>query len=107
MELKTWLDLEYGRVTKLAKAIGVPPSFVSNMANRVKPVPIERCRQIEQYTESAVTCEEMRPDLVEEFAYMRTRPEPEMLGQVVLTAGCALGYDALNDVATKPELKAD
>ena len=101
MELKTWLDLEYGRVTKLAKAIGVPASFVSNMANGVKPVPFERCRAIEQFTESAVTCEEMRPDLAEEFAYMRNRPTPELAGQIILVAGDALGYDAVNN-----ELKA-
>lgn len=103
MELKTWLDLEYGRVTKLAKAIGVPTSFVSNMANGVKPVPIERCSQIEQYTEGAVTCEELRPDLIAEFAYMRNRPAAEH----VVVAGDAIGYNALNDVATNPEMKAD
>lgn len=97
MELKTWLDLEYGRVTKLAKAIGVPTSFVSNMANGVKPVPLERCSQIEQYTGGAVTCEEMRPDLTEEFAYMRHRPEPEMTGQAEVQAGAALGFDAMNN----------
>lgn len=92
MELKTWLDLEYGRVTKLAKAIGVPPSFVSNMANGVKPVPVERCRQIEQFTQGAVTCEEMRPDLIADFEYMRKRVAPEFAGTAVLLPGDALGY---------------
>lgn len=60
-------------------------------------MPFERCRPIEEYTEGAVTCEELRPDLVEEFAYMRHRPEPEMQGQVVVQAGDALGYNGLND----------
>lgn len=102
MELKTWLDLEYGRVTKLAKAIGVPTSFVSNMANGVKPVPIERCSQIEQYTEGAVTCEELRPDLIAEFAYMRNRPAAEAI-VITTTDPSYNGWAAAVEAADKPE----
>lgn len=102
MELKTWLDAKNGRRIALARHLGVAPSFVQKLIlpkeQGGKDVPFERCRPIEQYTESAVTCEEMRPDLVEEFAYMRTRPEPEMQGQIVVVAGDALGYDTLQSV---------
>jgi DNA-binding transcriptional regulator YdaS (Cro superfamily) len=34
-------------------------------------VPAERCPQIERATDGAVTCEELRPDLAEHWAYLR------------------------------------
>jgi DNA-binding transcriptional regulator YdaS (Cro superfamily) len=81
MELKTWLDAKNGRRMALARHLGVAPSFVQKLLIPKnlggKDVPFERCRAIEQFTENAVTCEEMRPDLVAEFAYMRTRPTVE------------------------------
>lgn len=91
MELKTWLELEYGRVTKLAKAIGVPPSFVSNMANGVKPVPVDQCGPIEVFTERQVTCEELRPDKLTHFEYMRKRAAPDLDGMSVVLPGDAAG----------------
>ena len=45
----------------LAKAIEVPPSFVSKMVNGEKAIPAEHCKAIEQFTGGAVTCQEMRP----------------------------------------------
>lgn len=46
----------------LAKAIEVPPSFVSKMVNGEKAIPAEHCKAIEQFTGGAVTCQEMRPN---------------------------------------------
>lgn len=34
-------------------------------------VPTERCPDIERATDGAVTCEELRPDLAEQWAYLR------------------------------------
>ena len=45
----------------LAKAIEVPPSFVSKMVNGEKTIPAEHCKAIEKFTGGAVTCQEMRP----------------------------------------------
>lgn len=46
----------------LAKAIDVPPSFVSKMLSGEKAVPIERCIPIERATGGAVTRKDLRPD---------------------------------------------
>lgn len=86
-----------------AKKLGVSQPTLSDWARGKdrggKEIPLERCDQIERESLGAVTCEEMRPDKVAYFAYMRTRPEPEMQGQVVLTAGDAMGYDAIEKEA--------
>lgn len=96
MELKTWLDAKNGRRIALARHLGVAPSFVQKLLlpKEVggKDVPLERCRQIEQFTQGSVTCEEMRPDLIADFEYMRQRAAPELAGSVVVTAGGAIGY---------------
>lgn len=49
-----------GGVTKLAEALGVSQSVVSNWKARGQ-VPAERCPYIEAVT--TVTCEQLRPDL--------------------------------------------
>lgn len=96
MELKTWLDIKNGRRIALARHLGVAPSFVQKLLLPKnfggKDVPFERCRQIEQFTEGAVTCEELRPDLIADFEFMRKRAAPEMAGLTVVCAGDALGY---------------
>ncbi|MGL4526326.1 MAG: Cro/CI family transcriptional regulator [Aestuariivirga sp.] len=51
-----------GRYAAVARALGVSESLVMQWA-RGKPAPHERCPQIEQATQGAVTCEEMRADL--------------------------------------------
>ncbi len=45
----------------LAKAIDVPPSFVSKMLCGEKAIPAEHCKAIERFTGGLVTCQEMRP----------------------------------------------
>jgi DNA-binding transcriptional regulator YdaS (Cro superfamily) len=76
MELKNWTNQERGRAADLARAIGVSQPIMARWVSG-EEIPENRCRQIERATGGAVTCEEMRPDLVAEFAYMRTRPTVE------------------------------
>ena len=106
MNLETYLNQPGQSGVAFAKLLGVSQPTVSDWVrgkdNGGKVIPEDRARQIERATGGAVTCEEMRPDLVEEFAYMRTRPEPEMTGQAEVQAGAALGFDAMNN-----EVKAD
>jgi len=59
--LKSWLADEYGRGGRLAKHLSVPPSFVSAMADGRKPIPIGHGAAIEQFTEGAVTRQQMFP----------------------------------------------
>jgi DNA-binding transcriptional regulator YdaS (Cro superfamily) len=68
---------------------------------RKRGVPLDRCMPLETETNQIATRKILRPadwmvhwpELIEQS--MRTRPEPEMQGQAVLTAGSALGYDGL------------
>jgi DNA-binding transcriptional regulator YdaS (Cro superfamily) len=62
MNLKSWVELERGRATALAKAIDVPQSFVSKMVSGEKAIPAEHCKAIARISEGQVTCQEMRPD---------------------------------------------
>ena len=72
MKLKTYLDEKRGRAAKLAAALGVTPTTVSEWASNKTPVAAERCPQIEKLTNRAVTCEELREDLAAEWAYLRS-----------------------------------
>lgn len=40
-------------------------------------IPAERCPDIERATQGAVTCEELRPDLAEQWAYLRGTEKKE------------------------------
>ena len=60
-----------GAQTALAKLLGVPPVLVNQWANKKRAVPLDRCVQIEQVTNRAVTCEELRPDKADYWAYLR------------------------------------
>lgn len=61
MNLKSWVEFERGRAMALAKAIDVPPSFVSKMISGEKAIPAEHCQAIFRYTDEQVTIPEMRP----------------------------------------------
>ena len=74
MKLKQWTDVQRGRQMKLARALGVSLPTMTRWVNGLDQIPEGRARQIERATGSAVTMEDMLPDLAEEFAYMRTRP---------------------------------
>ncbi len=70
MDLKTYLH-PLGKAAELASAIDVNPVLVSQWRNGVRQVPAERCPDIERATGGLVTCEELRPDLSEKWAYLR------------------------------------
>lgn len=62
MKLKEWAKGEIGRSAALAHALGVVPSYVFNMNNGIKPIPIKHMAAIEAFTGGLVTRQEMRPD---------------------------------------------
>ncbi|THF55941.1 transcriptional regulator [Pseudothauera rhizosphaerae] len=77
MNLKTYLSKERGRASRLALSLGVTPTTVSEWAAMKKLVPSERCSEIESLTNRQVTCEDLRPDLAEHWAYLSNRqPSP-------------------------------
>jgi DNA-binding transcriptional regulator YdaS (Cro superfamily) len=70
MDLKTFLSKERGRASALARAIGVSPVTVHQWAGG-KQVPAERCPQIEAWSKGQVTCECLRPDLLDRWSVLR------------------------------------
>lgn len=52
----------FGGASALAKAIGVTPPAITEWRSGRRPVPIERCTQIEQATAGAVRRWHLRPD---------------------------------------------
>jgi len=64
-----------GGQAALARAVGVPPAFVFQWLNNKRPVPVSRCPAIEQATNGAVTCEELRPDF--DWQYLRNSKKVE------------------------------
>ena len=62
MNLKSWAESERGRAMALARAIDVPPSFVSKMISGEKAIPAEHCQAIFKFTVGLVTIPEMRDD---------------------------------------------
>ncbi|MBY0241882.1 MAG: helix-turn-helix domain-containing protein [Burkholderiaceae bacterium] len=66
---------------KLAQILGVSPQAISEWRKAKRPIPLERCAQIEEATKVAVTCEELRPDKQEFWAYLRlpgSNPKPSI-----------------------------
>ena len=53
---------EVGGRIALAKLIGVSPSYVSQLIAGARPLPVERCPEIERATSGAVTRRDLRPD---------------------------------------------
>ena len=53
----------------LAKMLGVHASLPSQWVNGHRPIPAERCIEIERATNGAVRCEDLRPDV--DWAYLR------------------------------------
>ena len=51
-----------GSQAQMAAALGVRQPTISEWARGERPVPIERCVQIEQATKGAVTRKDLRPD---------------------------------------------
>ena len=64
MNLAAYLSKQpRGAGQRLAQAIGAHGPDVSMWASGSRPVPLERCPQIERSTGGAVTCEELNPEL--------------------------------------------
>lgn len=84
MLLKDWLGEERGRAIRLARRLDVPASFITKMATGEKPVPLEHCPAIQEFSGDAVTCEDLRPDKAAYFALIRAQsmvdvpPTPEV-----------------------------
>jgi DNA-binding transcriptional regulator YdaS (Cro superfamily) len=84
MLLKAWVDEKRGRGAALARHLKVPPSMVTRMANGKKPIPLEQCPFIQDFTEDQVTCEELRPDKSQYFAKVS-----ELAARTLARAGAA------------------
>lgn len=69
MNLKNHTDLKRDGAIALGRDMGISPSLISQWANGIRPVPTERCPEIEKATSGLVTCEELRPDV--DWAYLR------------------------------------
>jgi DNA-binding transcriptional regulator YdaS (Cro superfamily) len=75
MKLETYLDPR-GMVNALAEKLAVPPALLSQWKVGARPVPAERCMAIERATGGAVRCEDLRPDLADDWAYLRATDCP-------------------------------
>lgn len=61
MNLKNYLCVR-GRQAALSAATGLSPAYIWQIANGIRPVPIERCVAIERATGRKVTRQDLRPD---------------------------------------------
>lgn len=57
----------------MARILGVSPQAVNGWKKKKRPIPLDRCVQIEQATEKKVTCEQLRPDKSDYWAYLRSK----------------------------------
>lgn len=62
MDLKSYIQSERGAGGTLAQALGIPLSYLSQMAGGVRVVTPERAAAIERATEGRVTRRDLRPD---------------------------------------------
>jgi DNA-binding transcriptional regulator YdaS (Cro superfamily) len=62
MDLKAYISGDRGRASRLARALNVSPSYLSQMASGTAPISPERCVAIWEQTEGLVTRQELRPD---------------------------------------------
>lgn len=61
MNLKEFLSVR-GRQAALSSSTGLAPSYIWQIANGLRPVPICHCANIELGTSGLVTRKELRPD---------------------------------------------
>lgn len=84
MDLKTYIAGDRGRASRLAGALNVSRSYLSQMASGTAPISPERCVAIWEQTEGMVTRQELRPD-----DWHKIWPELRAVSQQ--PAGIALG----------------
>ena len=58
-----------GSTTKMAQALGIHDSQVSQWATEARGVPAHYCWKIEALTQGRITCEQLRPDVFVSRAY--------------------------------------
>ena len=68
-----------GSQAQLAREIGASPAMIHHWMHGIRPISAERCIDIERATGGAVTCEELRPDLADRWAYLRGTATPDAL----------------------------
>lgn len=99
MKLPDWLNEARGRKSALAARLGVPASFIIKIAVGEKKVPLDHCPAIQEFTGGAVTCEELRPDMVEFFAMVRQQSATH--GQKQPPALSNAAHGAMESVASQ------
>lgn len=62
MKLREFIALEKGNGVALATALEIAPSYLSQMAHGLRPVPPVTAVEIERLTKGAVSRKETRPD---------------------------------------------
>lgn len=71
-----------GSQAELARRIVATTAQVNEWTKGARPVPPVRCESIERATNGAVTCEDLRPDLmwarVDGHAFYRERPADQL-----------------------------
>lgn len=60
-----------GGRANLSRLVGVSPAMIQQWIKGSRPISAERCIDIERATDGVVTCEELRPDLADRWAYLR------------------------------------
>lgn len=61
MQLKEYIQSERGKATTLAESLGIPLSYLSQMASGNRSITAERAADIELFTGGVVTRKEMFP----------------------------------------------
>jgi DNA-binding transcriptional regulator YdaS (Cro superfamily) len=89
MKLIEYLN-ERGAQSALAREISVSPVQICQWAWGRRPVPAERCLDIEKATRGAVTCEDLRPDV--DWGYLRATPAP--IEKILTTTRAQFGIEA-------------
>lgn len=74
MKLPEWLAAKRGRQAGLAEHLDLKQPQIADWVSGKKRVPLDHCPFIQEFTDGAVTCEELRPDAVEYFRLIREQP---------------------------------
>jgi DNA-binding transcriptional regulator YdaS (Cro superfamily) len=92
MNLADLFSSERGAQSHLAAVANIPAPMLSQWASGARPIPIERCAQIERATGGKVTVQELRPDL--HWVRVKDKGWPHPDGRPLLDAARASGVDA-------------
>jgi DNA-binding transcriptional regulator YdaS (Cro superfamily) len=68
-----------GALAELSRAINAHAPDVSRWASGDRPVPADRCPEIERATNGAVRCEDLRPDV--NWSVLRSQPKTDLATQ--------------------------